>query len=80
MTSPVSSCSQPSPRDKAKGTAVSYFETQYPDCLPEFGLLEFLLQTQHTININNYINTYGLVPSIDVYKGKKFYNNILSYS
>ncbi|KAF5269970.1 hypothetical protein FQR65_LT05769 [Abscondita terminalis] len=40
-------------------------ETIEMDCLPEFGLLEFLLSTKHTVDLYVYLRLYGVIPIKD---------------
>ncbi|KAB0796859.1 hypothetical protein PPYR_10920 [Photinus pyralis] len=37
------------------------------DCLPEFGLIEFLLSSPHTMSLDQYIDLYGVIPVEDAY-------------
>ncbi|KAK4876793.1 hypothetical protein RN001_009299 [Aquatica leii] len=35
------------------------------DCLPEYGLIEFLLSTKHTVDLYEFIQLYGVIPVRD---------------
>lgn len=50
-------------------TNVSFPTEKYPDCLPEYGLLDFLLSTPYTQDVQHYIDIYGTIKPIDAYKG-----------
>ncbi|KAF2881014.1 hypothetical protein ILUMI_25162 [Ignelater luminosus] len=51
-------------------TNVSFLMEKYPDCLPEYGLLDFLLSTPYTQDLQHYIDIYGIIKPIDAYKDK----------
>lgn len=42
---------------------------KFPDCLPEYGLLEFLLTTQYTQDLYDYFTAYGDIPDHEAYRG-----------
>lgn len=41
-----------------------------PDCLPEYAMLDFLIDTKYTYPIQHFTQTYGKVPVIIGVKGK----------